>query len=298
MSFLEAVRNPSILHAMVVHVPITLAVLGAPLVLLALVLPRWRGVLWCAIAVYALATVSAYAAMHTGAEARHVVPPTVSEEAYALLDAHERVGETVWIAALVTTVLLAVGLIRHPRVRVIALGLALASSLGAAGLVGLTAHRGGTLVYRYGIGTDLIKQEAAPETIEEPVAEPDDVDPAAEPEPEPEPDAEPEPEPEPDAAAGEITFVADIVPVIEQHCLPCHEAPDPRGDLALTRYEGFFEQGRKAGPAVIAGEPDESAIVQYIEGTLRPRMPHKEDPLPDDVIRMIRDWIAAGAPEE
>ena len=55
--------------------------------------------------------------------------------------------------------------------------------------------------------------------------------------------------------------------------------------------------GKKEGPGVIPGNPDESSIVQYIRGEKNPRMPKKEPPLSEDELHLFRSWIAAGALE-
>ena len=48
---------------------------------------------------------------------------------------------------------------------------------------------------------------------------------------------------------------------------------------------------------VIPGDPDESLLIQKLEGTqdCGDRMPRNRDPLPAASIETIRDWIEAGA---
>jgi len=57
----------------------------------------------------------------------------------------------------------------------------------------------------------------------------------------------------------------------------------------------MFLAGQKAGPGIVAGEPDESSIVQYIRGILQPRMPRRKPAMDEDLLHTIRLWIAAGA---
>lgn len=318
-SLLETFNYPPTLHALVVHFPIVLALLGVPLVLLVLLLPRWRGGLWAAVVLYVAVAGAGYLAMGTGEAAREIVPPTVSAEAGALIDSHEAWGETIWIAALVTAVLLLLGAVLHERVRLICLLLALASSLATAGITGVTAHRGGRLVYVHGVGTQplmnqLMQTEAAEEQLDtgvvetpEPETGSDDAipeEPAATAEPEAavgktdeQPVAEAEEEEEPAALTPAYTYADHVAPVLAGHCVKCHDAEEPASDLALERYEDLFQDGKKGGLVVAAGDPDGSSIVKYLEGAFQPQMPRKADPLDAETIAVIRQWITAGAPE-
>jgi uncharacterized membrane protein/mono/diheme cytochrome c family protein len=319
-SLLETFNYPPTLHALVVHFPVVLALLGAPLVLLALLLPRWRAGLWAAVVLYVAVAGAGYLAMGTGEAAREIVPPTAGADIGGLIDSHESWGETIWIAALVTAVLLLLGAVLHERVRLICLLLALASSLATAGITGVTAHRGGRLVYVHGVGTQpfmnqLIQTETAEQPLDADIIEApqtDEPDTALDVPEEPAATAEPEAaveetaeqplvdtEPAQEAAAGvqAYTYANDIAPVLAGHCVKCHDAEEPASDLALERYEDLFQDGKKGGRVVVAGDPDGSSIIKYIEGTFQPQMPRKADPLDAETIAVIRQWIAAGAPE-
>src|SRR5205085_4335836 len=56
--------------------------------------------------------------------------------------------------------------------------------------------------------------------------------------------------------------------------------------------------GKKAGPGIVPGKPDESAVVQYVQGKFQPRMPKGAKPLEDSEIALIRSWIAQGAVDD
>lgn len=292
LEYLEVLKNPPMLHAIVVHTPIALATLGVPLAILAVLIRRWRALHWFALVVYAIAAAGAYGAMVTGEAAMGVAPNTLSAEAWAQIDAHEELGEIAWIAVLITLVLLAIMLVNHDRLRKITGVLVIIASVATAGIISVTAHRGGMLVYEYGVGTNLVMQPVvapAPEggstaELPEPV-ETEAPNTAALP-----PQAETLP------VAMDIDFARDIEPVFAQYCYDCHEDILPDGELDMTNWQNLLAGGEKGGPAVVPGDPSASAIVKYMEGTLQPRMPHKKDALDGDTIQLIRDWIAQGAP--
>ena len=159
--YLDILKTPPMLHAIAGHMPIALAMLGFPLVLLAVLIRRWRALHWFALLTYAIAAASAYGAMLTGEEAMEAAPNTLSAEIWQGIEAHEELGEIAWIGALVTFVLLAVMFINQSRLRMITGILAIIASLATAGIIAVTAHRGGMLVYEHGVGTRLVNGPAA-----------------------------------------------------------------------------------------------------------------------------------------
>lgn len=311
------------LHAAAVHLPIALSILGLPCVLLAVVFHRVAFLRGLALVVYLLLAGSAYYAEGTGAGARGLVPPTLSQVVWDAIERHEVRAERIKVAGILVAALLIVSFIPQPRVRLVAGLLALLGSLVTGYLVAAAAHEGGLLVYQYGVGTPHMKAitpaplpapapplppaEPAPQVdvAEDPADLPVDA-PVAAPEPIantmviPATDALQNPEWLPVreidlAAARTVVFSRDIWPIFDRQCLDCHSAPHPDGDYDMTTRELMLLPGAKAGAGVIPGDPDNSSIVQYIRGVLKPRMPHKSDPLTEDELHAIRQWIAAGA---
>ncbi len=99
------------------------------------------------------------------------------------------------------------------------------------------------------------------------------------------------------AAAQELTYHADIVPLVNQHCLDCHDADQADGGFRVDTYRHLLKGGDEAGPAVVPGKADESPLVEYLTGKRTPRMPNQRKALADDEIALIRAWINRGAPE-
>ncbi|MEA1977463.1 MAG: c-type cytochrome domain-containing protein, partial [Chloroflexota bacterium] len=88
-----------------------------------------------------------------------------------------------------------------------------------------------------------------------------------------------------------LTYQASIGPLLEQRCITCHGENGIQG-LDLSSYKSTLAGGM-TGPAVIAGDPDASLIIQRQTGDL----PHFAQ-FTQDEIRLFVDWIMAGAPEE
>lgn len=101
-------------------------------------------------------------------------------------------------------------------------------------------------------------------------------------------------------APGEPVMWSDVEPIFMKGCIKCHsdngklEAP-PEG-LRLDSLANVLKGGERL--AVLPGNPEMSEIWRRITGLSDPRMPFDGPPwLPEDDIRLIRDWIAQGAPD-
>ncbi len=91
-------------------------------------------------------------------------------------------------------------------------------------------------------------------------------------------------------------FESKIRPVLVAHCYECHsgEAATPKGGLRLDLRETTLAGG-DSGPAVIAGQPAESPLLQALRYESF-EMPPKGK-LPDTVIADFERWIQMGAPD-
>ncbi len=95
------------------------------------------------------------------------------------------------------------------------------------------------------------------------------------------------------AQADDSLFRDKVAPVLEKRCIHCHGGKAPKGNFSLATAAAVFKGG-DAGPAVVPAKPDESALLEMIEGE-RPQMPKKDKPLAREEIAAIRQWIAEGA---
>jgi len=98
---------------------------------------------------------------------------------------------------------------------------------------------------------------------------------------------------EPGAAVAAGSF-ASIAPIFERACTHCHGGESAVEGLALDSHAGILK-GSARGPVVVPGQPDKSAMVGRLRGTIQPHMPFDGDPLPDAEIRLVEEWIRTGA---
>lgn len=313
MNFAELFSNPSMMHAAVVHMPIAAAVFGLLLIGLSAIFHRNNSIRAVTALMFLIASASAYLAIETGEDARELVPNTMPTAVWDQLTAHAQNAENVLYASIFTLICLLISLIRVDTVRIVGLLLAGVGAVAANVFVAQTGHLGGTLVYIHGVGTPFAHQPAAP--VAAPVAEAPESPaetavesggdmPAETPMVSEAPIEAAVPADNPDwvaikeftlEEAQKVSYKNDIWPIIDDQCIVCHEGEDADGDFIMTTLAEMMQGGKKGGPGVVPGKPDESSVVIYIRGIANPRMPEDEPPLPEDMLHKIRMWIAAGA---
>lgn len=106
------------------------------------------------------------------------------------------------------------------------------------------------------------------------------------------------------AASGEgakIDFVRDVQPILEFHCVSCHNADEAKANLRFDKASHFFAGG-DGGVSLVKGKPDESLLIELVSLPADDSdvMPPKGRPLNEGEIAKLRQWIAEGAvwPEE
>jgi WD40 repeat protein len=103
------------------------------------------------------------------------------------------------------------------------------------------------------------------------------------------------------AAPAPVDFAAKIAPLFEEHCIDCHSADDPDGELSLETFESLLKGG-KTEKAIMPGNAQDSLLVKFLEGRSGKEgknkfmPPGKKEHLKADEIALIRQWIDAGAP--
>ena len=101
---------------------------------------------------------------------------------------------------------------------------------------------------------------------------------------------------EPDSstrAAREHFFEQKVRPLLAENCYSCHGDKKQKGGLRLDSLESILKGG-ESGPAVVAGKPDDSLIVEAInyEG---PEMP-PNGKLDAAKVAILTRWVSLGAP--
>lgn len=327
MNISELLSNPSMIHAAIVHMPIAAAFIGLIFVILSALFHRNNTVRALTALLFVIVVVSAYVAIETGEDARDLVPSTLPTAVWDQVSAHKAAAEKVLYAGAFTLACLVLSLIRVDAIRIGGLLFAAVGAIATNIFCASTGHLGGALVYNHGVGTPFVHQAAPAPTAEPltptptPVMPSESAVPVAPAEPMPTPvepapapvDAPPvEPMPEPVAenpewlpireftaeAASLVSFKRDVWPIIDDQCTSCHENPDADADYDMTTVEGMTKGGKKGGPGIVPGNPDESSIIKYIRGIANPRMPEDEPPLTDEQVHTLRMWIAAGAKDD
>ena len=99
------------------------------------------------------------------------------------------------------------------------------------------------------------------------------------------------------ARAAAPDFVHDIRPLLEKHCYACHAGEQAKSGLDLKA--GAFKGGDGWGPAIVAGDANESPLVQFARGDDPDlRMPPNDSDLPplaEHEVAILVAWINAGA---
>ena len=93
-----------------------------------------------------------------------------------------------------------------------------------------------------------------------------------------------------------VSYYREVSPILQRHCSGCHQPAKAGGKLLLTSYADFLKGG-EAGAGFVASKPEESVILQYIEGE-KPEMPRGAAPLEAKQVAAIRRWIAEGATDD
>ena len=96
--------------------------------------------------------------------------------------------------------------------------------------------------------------------------------------------------------AEEVSFKSSIAPILIGNCLACHGSKKAEGGYRVDSYERFLAAGDSEADAITAGSPDDSESLQRIisEDDCY-RMPLEGDPLSEQQIGLITQWIKEGA---
>ena len=89
-------------------------------------------------------------------------------------------------------------------------------------------------------------------------------------------------------------FEKEVRPVLVNRCFECHSDTKQKGGLRVDHI-GYLKEGGDTGPALVAGKPEESALVEAVHYANEDfQMPPKKK-LPDAEIAILEKWIRMGA---
>lgn len=97
-------------------------------------------------------------------------------------------------------------------------------------------------------------------------------------------------------SAENVDFLNDVKPLLEQQCSQCHNGDESNGGIDFSDPSTVFGAADSGNPAVSRGEPERSGLLERIESSDPDlRMPPEGDSLTRAQIKVLRDWITAGA---
>ncbi len=93
-----------------------------------------------------------------------------------------------------------------------------------------------------------------------------------------------------------VSFEKQVRPILQAHCLGCHQPSKAKGGYVMTPFDRLTAGGDSKHPAVVPGNSDRSNLVRLItpDGG-EAAMPKDKKPLSTAEIGLVRAWIAQGA---
>ncbi len=82
--------------------------------------------------------------------------------------------------------------------------------------------------------------------------------------------------------------------VFTKNCVACHGAGRAKAGIHLTDHDAVLKGGDE-GPVVVAGDPDGSLLIKAMRRQAGAKPMPPKNPLPDDQVKIVADWIKDGA---
>ena len=97
-------------------------------------------------------------------------------------------------------------------------------------------------------------------------------------------------------AVAAVDFAHEIVPILREHCAECHTGDKKKGGLSMND-RGALLAGGENGAVVVPGNAAKSKLLTAIlSSDPDAQMPPKGPRLSPAKVKLLRDWIDAGAP--
>ncbi|MDA1051713.1 MAG: hypothetical protein O3C40_14685 [Planctomycetota bacterium] len=93
-----------------------------------------------------------------------------------------------------------------------------------------------------------------------------------------------------------VTYEDDVLPILRQKCLSCHNPDKKSGDLDMSSYSNLM-RGGGSGEVLDPGDSSASYLYSLITHESEPYMPPEQPKLPDEMIETIRKWVDGGVLE-
>lgn len=96
-----------------------------------------------------------------------------------------------------------------------------------------------------------------------------------------------------------ISYSRQVLPILQANCQGCHQPAKRGGEYLMTDFQSLLKGGESQEVAVVPGDPQASYLMQLItphEGVAE--MPQDRDPLSQDQVNLISQWIQQGAVDD
>ncbi len=90
-----------------------------------------------------------------------------------------------------------------------------------------------------------------------------------------------------------VTFADDVLPILEDKCVNCHNPDESKGGLDLSSYSAALAGG-SGGDVAVSEDPSGSRIYSLAAHLEEPFMPPKGSPTDEKELIVISNWIAGG----
>lgn len=98
-----------------------------------------------------------------------------------------------------------------------------------------------------------------------------------------------------EAVAGHGYFMQYVKPVLETHCLPCHQGSHPPAGLSLVQRSSLYAPRRYGRAFVVPGDPGASRLLTSVaQGGSHPGN-HGGPMLSGSEVDILYEWIEDGA---
>ena len=93
-----------------------------------------------------------------------------------------------------------------------------------------------------------------------------------------------------------VNFEEDVLPLLEDYCMDCHGPEKKKSGFRVDRRVYLLKGGDSGFPAVAPGDLKKSFLLELVKSeNPEERMPPKGDPMFDDEIALLEQWIKEGA---
>ncbi len=93
-----------------------------------------------------------------------------------------------------------------------------------------------------------------------------------------------------------IDYNTQVKPIFNKKCISCHGGVKQKSGFSLLFRSEALGKTESGKPAIVPGDPDHSEMIRRLmEKDPEERMPYKEEPLNEEEISILKQWIKEGA---